>query len=503
MRCRPQPTVLLAAIALVAFVSAPAESAEISLGAGSGEQQEQATETAAEKSPEDDAPAAKPESEDPETSSEESKAEGEEPPQPQAGTTGYQTLKRKWRNLAYATEEFTDVDLKNGMFRWQMGVRLQMDGTLISESDGIKATVGDQSNSFNIRRARVFAEGLIFRYTKFKFEYDFAADAGLKDAYIDTLSRVPHVLLRLGNFKEPFSLERRMSGNNLGFLEWALPVATFAPGRNIGAAFHSPLAHGRVSYSIGAFTNSKETDDNRSSAKVTFTGRFTGLPHWKEDGRRLVHIGASISLRDPSDGQVQYGTRPEARFVDTFIDTGPFDADKVKLAAVEFAGVHGPFWGQAEWIGADIDAEDAGNPRFGGAYVEVGYFLTGESKPYDRSVGTFGRLSPDYRYRKGGNPFKRGSEAGALEVVGRVSTVNLNGGEIRAGEMRDLGLAMNWYLTPATRLMVNYIHSNVVDVGRTNILLLRYQFNPGLRSPAAAPTPVAPMEGPEPERTEE
>ena len=72
----------------------------------------------------------------------------------------------------------------------------------------------------------------------FRLEFDFTADAGFKDVYLEGIEGGVAIWgrhlgkLRYGHFKEPFSLERQMSSNHHGFLEWSLPVATFAPGRN-------------------------------------------------------------------------------------------------------------------------------------------------------------------------------------------------------------------------------------------------------------------------------
>ena len=107
----------------------------------------------------------------------------------------------------------------------------------------------------------------------------------------------------------------------------------------------------------------------------------------------------------------------------------------------------------------------------------MGWFLTGESRFYRTQDGTFGRLTPN-RLFHGGNPFSRGSDGGALEFTARVSKLDLNSGAITGGEMRDFSVGMNWYLNETSRLMVNVIQSKLLDVGRANLLLLRYQFNP-------------------------
>jgi len=388
-----------------------------------------------------------------------------------------QGIKARWSRFRQATEDITRYDINDGMFRFQIGVRLQIDATLASESELLEAEVGTIGNDLSLRRARVFAEGRILRRMDFKFEYDGAVDDGVKDAYLEGGRWLRFAKWRIGQFKEPFSLARQTSGNYLDFLEWALPVQALAPGRNWGLMLRHAELHNRLYWSFAAMTRGKTTDDNRDASKVTLTGRVSGLPIHSEDGKRLLHIGLSYSARKPSGASVSYFARPEARFAPVFIDTGDIPADKTTLVGVEVAGSRDSFWAQAEWIQASVDASGGSTFKFAGYYVEAGYFLTGETRVYQTIDGTVGRQRPDRLFRKG-NPFKRGTDGGALEVTLRYSTLDLNDGRATGGKLDDVSAGLNWYLTPATRVMLNYIYSDVADGGSANLVLLRYQFNP-------------------------
>ncbi len=123
---------------------------------------------------------------------------------------------------------------------------------------------------------------------------------------------------------------------------------------------------------------------------------------------------------------------------------------------------------------------------FWGFYAQLGWFLTGEHKPYHHAEGTFARLEPN-NPMKNNNPFRKGHH-GALEVTARISTVDLNDGAVTGGEMTNFTIGLNWYLTRATRLMFNYVYSDVDahmsdGVGHANIFMFRYQFNPGYSWP--------------------
>jgi hypothetical protein len=49
---------------------------------------------------------------------------------------------------------------------------------------------------------------------------------------------------------------------------------------------------------------------------------------------------------------------------------------------------------------------------------------------------------------------------------------------VQGGELRNFSLGMNWYLSQVNRVSLNYVHSCLLDSGRANIVLLRYQYNP-------------------------
>jgi phosphate-selective porin OprO/OprP len=387
------------------------------------------------------------------------------------------SFKGRWMRVREAIDDFTTWDVKDGMFRIRVGARFQIDATTGSESDALKALVGPIDTGLEFRRFRIFAVGRLFRRLDFKVAYDFSADAGLKDAYLEGTRFTKIVRWRIGHFKEPFSMSRQSSGNDLPFLEWPLPVQAIAPGRNWGAMLRHREGQERLTWAVSATTNGKLTDDNRSNSKISLTGRITGLPIYHDEGRRLLHLGLSYGTRNPRDDSVQLAARPEARFAPFFANTGPFEATGATIAGFEAAGVHGPYWAQAEYIRTDAETESTDDLAFAGMYLELGYFVTGESRFYRTIDGTFGRLTP-HRLFHGGNPFTGKGEGGALEITSRFSYVDLNDGVVRGGRMEDYSLGINWYLSQSSRVMFDYIHSELLSVGRANIFLLRYQFNP-------------------------
>jgi phosphate-selective porin OprO/OprP len=152
------------------------------------------------------------------------------------------------------------------------------------------------------------------------------------------------------------------------------------------------------------------------------------------------------------------------------------DASRLTLMGLEFAAVRGPLWLQAEYVRSEVSAQLVGDPVFMGSYVQVGWFLHGNNKPYRTNSGTFQRLLPKVKYTKG-NPLKK-KNGGAWEVVGRLSRVDLTNGLVEGGELTDISAALNWYLNATTRVQLNCIHASPKNQGAANIVLLRVQYQP-------------------------
>ncbi len=389
----------------------------------------------------------------------------------------------KWKIFAEATRGLLVWDFFDGKLTIRAHARFQVDGTVARPDQHLENLTGALGSSFDLRKLEAVAQGTIDHHLRYSIALNLGADPGFGEVFVEGIDRGLEVFgyrvgqFRLGLFQEPFSFERVTSGYYTGFLERSLPVWTFTPGNNIGYMVHDTAYKGRMQWAVGFFTFGQENEANSSNSVLSVTTRVTGLPVYRDDGRRLLHFGASFSTRDPGSGSTQYRSRPEARFVDFFVDTGNIDAARIQLHGIEAVGVHGPFSVQTEVIATQLERTQDGDLMFWGSYVQVAYFLTGEHRTYDKELAVFSRTAPKEEHRRG-LPFNKGGLGGAIELTGRISTVDLDDGEIRGGRMTDLSFGVNWYLSQTSLVKFNYIHSDVKDVGKANILLLRYQFRP-------------------------
>ena len=338
------------------------------------------------------------------------------------------------------------MDSRDGNIKLKFGGRLMYDMSWIGDGDA-ERLVGELADGFETRRARLYLEGDLWKNVGFKWEYDWASGAaGLRDGYLE-FKKLPVVgNLRLGHFKEPFSLDELTSSRYITFMERGLPNA-FVPGRNGGAMIHDTLFDKRVTWAAGVFRDTAGADGGlgRADGQYSFTTRLTGLPYYEDKGKRLVHLGTSYSIRH-TDGIVRYRSRPETHITaQRFVDTGNYFTRDISMIGAEGAVVWGPFHAEAEYIVPNMAADNTparvGNqpdPNFHGYYVQAGYFLTGETRPYKTSSGTFDRVKPLKPYGQGGY--------GAWEVAGRFSYLDLDDDRLAGGKMWNYTLGLNWYV---------------------------------------------------------
>ena len=366
----------------------------------------------------------------------------------------------KWKNGF-------NLKSKDKKFNLKFGGRMMLDGAYINADDGMNKAfeaAGDSEESgwgTEVRRARLFFSGTVYEYIFFKAQYDFAGgDSDIKDMYVG-IQHIPVIgKAKIGNFKEPISLNELTSSKYITFMERALPTEAFAPSRNMGVGFNNTALDKRLFWAIGGF---QDTDDygyswnNFSDWNIAM--RVAGRP-FLADKDKFLHLGLGYShgFRNDTQAQVRYRARPEAHLSpNRLVDTEKFYAGDSNLLVPEAAFVYGPFSFQGEYFYNKVDSDVAGNPTFNGWYAYVSFFLTGESRAYKSSTATFDRIKPNHNFSISGEGM------GAFELALRYSTVDLTDASINGGKENDLTFGVNWYLTPNTRFMFNYVRADVDD----------------------------------------
>ncbi len=344
------------------------------------------------------------------------------------------------------------VKSKDDNFEFQVIGRIMVDSAWYGNDNNNGQNLNDGTE---IRRGRLGVKGTMWKVWDYKFEYDFAGNGSIKDAFIaykglEGYIGVP-LEIKAGNFKENFGLERMTSSRYITFMERSLATDAFAPDRNLGAAINSygNVLSGGWSAAVGVFGNNVNATNQQGDERWGSSGRVTFAPIATKT--KVVHIAGSAEYRNLRGRNYRVRTRPESHIANLrLVDTGNFAADDKITWGFEFAGVMGPFSLQSEYMQQNVNATSGTTFDFDGYYVEASWFITGESRNYNAKYGVFKRIKPKSSLGQGG--------FGAFELATRFSAIDLNDKTIQGGSEHDWTVGLNWYPISHVRFMANYVN---------------------------------------------
>ena len=311
-----------------------------------------------------------------------------------------------------------------------------------------------------VRRARVYAQGdcLLLLPVSYEVEVGYIPNQFyIENSYLAFRNIDWIGDLKFGQFQAPMGLDVVTSSRDIPLMEPAAPLEALAPGVSAGLEIGRPVFDQRATWKLGLFTEGAGSQDVGEATKnygraIT---RVTALPIYKvdpehPDAATLLHLGLSANVLYSASSSVRYRSRLESHLAPYVIDTGPIAADSALVAGAEAAWVTGPFSLQGEYLHSWVPEKNGQEPGFDGIYASASWFLTGESRPYDRQNGCFARVIPrkNFDWGKGG--------WGAWEVAGRYSYVNLNSDDVHGGRLSELMLGLNWYLRSHLKWRFDY-----------------------------------------------
>lgn len=375
--------------------------------------------------------------------------------------------------------------------------RIHIDAASFDQSPSNQATVGNALNGTDIRRARLGVEGEGFETFFYRFDVDFVTFDSttntrpvIVDAYLDTL-HLPYLgNIRAGHFREPFSLERLSSTHDLPFLERSAPINTLTPFRNLGIMEFGWNEEETRTWAFGMFQeNTDEFGEQLSDRSgLAFTTRHTWLPYYDElaEGRYLLHLGTSYSYRRLARSPRRFSSTPEIILKEgstlrtpNFVDTGVLNLEDYHVVGSEVSNLWGSLSFQGEYVAA-MGTQDNGEFMFlNGGYFEIGYWLTGEHKNYLRQQGIYGGTALHNNFFRVETDNCICTGIGAWEFATRVTNIDLTNNNVNGGVMTNYSVGMNWYYTFRSRVMFDFIHSNLDRNGVdsfANIFATRFQY---------------------------
>ena len=345
----------------------------------------------------------------------------------------------------------------NGNFTFKPRGVIDVDVGVFNEREG--GYVYNDGTAF--RRARLGFEGTAFKWFNYRAEVDFAGNAvNITDAYLQ-YTKIPKIVLTIGQHKAPFGLESNNSDNYNMFIERGMFTNAFGNAgaeRRIGlSAAYAPKEN--INIAGGVFGDNESITRGSGAAPGESWG-VNGRATWEPvfDTGKIIHVGLSgfyrerLKTGDVPDS-VRLNDRPNIRIDNgNIVDSGTItNVGSLRYAGVEAAGVLGALTvaGEAGRLWLNRFASD--NEHFTGYYGYAAYMLTGETRPF--KGGNFDRVRPFKEVGSGG--------LGAFEVALRYDHIDLSDTPVlgRGGnKASSLTAGLNWYFNPFAKLMFNWVH---------------------------------------------
>ncbi len=392
-------------------------------------------------------------------------------------------VEEEWQEFLAASRQtsFPTVAV-NGVFQADFG--------WFSQGEANRMAVGDLEDGADFRRARLSAKGSVAANVNYVVQLDFAffGRPTFTDLWFEVVDLPVLGNFRVGQWKQPFSLEVVTSFRFQTFIERSLLFQSFAPFRHIGAGVydHAEDLHGTWAFSVFRTGQDQFGGDIGDNGGWSLAGRVTWLPWYDEasDGRGYLHTGLAYNFSDPDNDLSRFATIPEffvgevrggavgtsgvpvpgaADGTVFFVDTGNIATHTVNKIGTELVVNIGPFAIQSEAMYGRVSQVLGPDLNFAGFYLQGSYFLTGEHRPYDRISGALDRVRPFEDFFRVRTADGIGSGCGAWEVAARWSYLDLNDKNIRGGELNDVTLGVNWYLNAYTKFQFNYIRAMLDD----------------------------------------
>jgi phosphate-selective porin OprO and OprP len=362
----------------------------------------------------------------------------------------------------YLVMESIDRDYK----LW-LDLRVQTDGAVFFGD-----VYNPIANGVEIRRARIAFKAELPGNFEAEIDMDFADGlADLKDAFL-LYSATPRLDIKVGHYKERFSMEQNTSSRYLTFMERPTALRTIAPSRHIGLQFHYyrpyVIAVGGIHFQpAGDYEVVQNRKDNYAAGHnegYSFTGKITGLPFYHQKDRGL-HLAVSGSYRTPKTHDDIDNVRFDARSNININRKKYIDTDRInrvsnyQLANFELAGYLNNIKFASEYIMAKVNRYEAlvngeqtgtlPSENFSGFYIMSSMMLFGGQMVYNYYQGEF--TMPE-----------RGRSWGDIELGVRYdfSDFNSRPDGVMAGQGEGLTIGLSYYTPKNVKLMINYGYLN-------------------------------------------
>ncbi|MDT8428893.1 MAG: porin [Pseudomonadales bacterium] len=348
----------------------------------------------------------------------------------------------------------------NGDFEFNLGGRLHLDYFNHENQSGLPQ---QPASGTAVRRSRLEIDGMLDGMWGYAAEVDFANNnVSLKDIKIGYVGG-DNWTLYAGQQKQPYSLALEMSSNDMPFVERSVDNALVVPFFDRATGIRLDVNGERWFFAGGIFGDSIRSGGSGDEGSGVM-GRFVFSPIQTQN--QTLHLGLRAGLRNTDDSetaQVRDKTTEFSGF--SIVNTGLLnDVEQVTMFGPEFAWALGPFTVLGEYNKAEIKRDSLNDLSFDSFHVGATWSLTGEHRAgaYRIDSGEFKAVRPTQVFDPANGAW------GGVELVARYGEIDLNDAGFVGGQVEEVNIGANWYLSSNMRLMFDWMH--VLDTDESNLV---------------------------------
>jgi len=340
-----------------------------------------------------------------------------------------------------------------------------------------------RDNDFYIRRARIIMSGTLYQDWAYRFYEAFeGSSAKLYEAWLEYRG-FPCVWLRVGQYRQPFSMEAMYSAKWIRFIERAMGPTNLAPFEDIGFQISGKPWCEKVEYAVSVFNgqgkNKGDIDSDKDvTARIVLQPFRDCVCSWFEDLR------FGMSLATGRESKVLEGETYTTAAGTPFLMFSPwvFQDGAHSRAGIELEWLCGPFGLQSEsLISRRVGVQDFINRETMDCrawYIAASYVLTGEKQQHNKALIPCCNFDPCCCHW------------GAWEVGIRYEEFETDENVFRAGLVSGSERVtawtggLTWWPNPHVKVMGNFVHTNfnqtIIINGRLmdqeNAFLCQFQY---------------------------